>query len=485
MDYVRDSGWVENKTSEPAVVSTFLVSVPGAPSLRLAFSEIVLAGSNSRGTGSTLRMVAARDGATQELDARQCAEWRNTSCYFNGDAVEVEVIAEPGTGPNHVVLAEAMVGLSTHADTICGTDDRVPSSDPRQARLLPLGCTTWILNDCNHCFLTAGHCASGIGVIEFNVPPSTSTGALQHPPPEDQYAPDPTSVQSLSGGQGNDWCYYGCFPNPVTGLAPFERQQAAYVLAQAAPPFDASLVIRVTGYGIDSTIPQYNQVQQTADGADGRSVGTVIQYQVDTTAGDSGAPVVVEQTGLAIGIHTNGGCLPDGQGLNSGTAIENTHLQAALANPLGVCAGHCVPSVNTYCTSKRNSQGCWPTIVATGTPSATAGAGSFWIRANSIINNKTGMLLYGIMSDDQPFMGGILCLAAPFIRTSGQNSGGNVGQADCSGVFAYDMGAHIASGVDPNLHIGTTAYAQYWFRDPGSQPFAVGLSNAVRFTIGP
>jgi hypothetical protein len=485
MPMVRDTGWVENTTRAPTIVASFLVSVPGAPSLRLGFGEIVLAGDLARGTGSKLRMVSVADGGTQELDARHCREWHNWSCYFNGDAVQVEIIAEPGTGPNRVTLAEVVVGLSMQADTICGNDDRLPSNDVRQARVLPIGCTTWLINDCGHCFLTAGHCGAGISVVEFNVPLSTSTGALQHPPPEDQYAPDLVSLQFLAGGQGNDWCYYGCYPNPVTGLTPYERQQAAYVLAPASPPYDSSLTIRVTGYGIDTTTPIYNQVQQTATGAYGQTAGTVIQYQVDTTGGNSGSPVVVEQTGLAIGIHTNGGCLPSGDGLNSGTAIENTHLQDVLAQPLGVCAVPCVPSVSTYCTGKTSSQGCVPSIGATGVPSATAGAGSFWIRASSVINHKTGLMFYGIMSDERPFMGGFLCIAAPLVRTASQSSGGNPGAADCSGAFAYDMGARIASGIDVSLHVGTTAYAQYWFRDPASQPYTIGLSNAVRFTIGP
>jgi hypothetical protein len=370
--------------------------------------------------------------------------------------------------------------------TQCGaTDDRVLSNDPRQARLLPVGCTTWLINDCSHCFLTAGHCASGIGVVEFNVPPSTASGALQHPPPEDQYAPDPVSLQFTNGGQGNDWCYYGCFPNPATGQTPYERQQSAYVLASTSPAATHALTVRVTGYGIDTTPPQNNQVQQTAIGDYGPPVGTIIQYAVDTSGGGSGSPVISLQTGMAIGIHTNGGCMPGDQGYNSGTAIENSQLQNALADPHGICHGPCTGNTGTYCTSKVNSEGCTPAISATGMPSAGGGPGSFWIRANSVINHKTGVLLYGIMWDDKPFMGGTLCIASPIVRTGAQNSAGQPGRADCSGGFAYDMGARIASGQDASLHVGTTAYAQYWYRDAASQPYAVGLTDALRFTIGP
>jgi V8-like Glu-specific endopeptidase len=483
---VQDTGYVENTGTSRLVAGSFLVSVPGADWLRLRFSEITLAGEIARGTESKLLMVSALDGGTQELNARHCREWGNTSAYFNGDAVEVEIVAHPGTGRNRAVLSEVIVGYSMQAQSQCGpVDDRVLSNDPRQARVLPVGCTTWIINDCNHCFLTAGHCATGIGVVEFNVPLSTSTGALNHPSPDDQYGLDASSRQYTSGGLGNDWCYYGCFANPNTGLTPYQKQQSSYVLAHASPPYTPGIDLRITGYGVDSTPNTSNQVQQTSDGPYTGKSGTVLSYQVDTTGGNSGSPVEWKQTGLAIGIHTNAGCSTGGTGSNTGTAVEAAGLQNALAHPLGVCIGPCVPSVSTYCTGKINSQNCTPQIAYVGVPSQSGGAGSFSINASLEINNKTGMLLYGIVSDALPFYGGTLCIGSPLVRTAAQDSGGTPAGDDCSGTYSYDMGARIASGIDPTLYVGTTAYAQYWSRDPGSVPFNIGLSNAVTFTIGP
>ena len=483
---VRDTGWVENTGRSAAIVASFFVSVPGAEWMRLSFSEIALSGDAARGTGSKLRLVSALDGGTQELGARHCREWQDSSAYFNGDGVEVEILAEPGTGKSRVVLASVTVGVALHSLSQCGAgDDRVPSSDPRESRVLPVGCTSWIVEDCRHCLLTAGHCGAGIAVIEFNVPMSTSTGALQHPSPDDQYTPDVTSEQIVNGGLGNDWCYFGCFPNPNTGLTPYEKQQHAYVLASTMPALEPSATLRVTGYGVDTTPPSYNQIQQTATGPFLDATGTVLEYQVDTTGGNSGSPVVAVASGLAIGIHTNGACMPDGSGANSGTSIVNSGLQNALAHPLGVCHGPCVASVAVYCAGKVNSVGCTPSIGTVGSPSATHGPGSFSIVASQELNHRTGVLMYGILSDAQPFMGGTLCIAAPIARTLAQSSGGNLGPPDCSGHYSFDMGARIASGVDANLHAGTTAYAQYWSRDPASALFDVGLSDAVAFTIGP
>src|SRR5690606_2557474 len=64
--------------------------------------------------------------------------------------------------------------------------------------------------------------------------------------------------------------------------------------------------------------------------------GMALRYQADTTGGNSGSPVIDDSTGLAIGIHTHGGCTSS-SGANAGTAIEHPALQAALADPKGVC----------------------------------------------------------------------------------------------------------------------------------------------------
>ena len=57
---------------------------------------------------------------------------------------------------------------------------------------------------------------------------------------------------------------------------------------------------------------------------------------MDTTGGNSGSPVIDDTTGEAIGIHTHGGCF-NGGGANAGTWANHPGLQAALANPQGVC----------------------------------------------------------------------------------------------------------------------------------------------------
>jgi hypothetical protein len=333
-----DSGLVENTGSEPAVVFSTTVTVPDTLWLRLNFHKVLLAGDVADGTGSYLQITSVADGAVQFMHAQHIVQWRNTSAYFNGDSVQIEVMACPNTGPNQLVMTQVTAGVRGQGDrSICGpTDDRELSDDPRAARALPVGCSAWIIDDCNHCLLTAGHCfgLGDIDVVEFNVPLSDAEGGLNHPPPEDQYAVDASSIHYVYGGVGNDWGYFGCFPNSNTDLTPFEAQGDCFNVVQ---PYPVSGDIRITGYGtVSSPVPpEWNQVQKTHVGPYWDFFGTTLEYQTDTTGGNSGSPVIYEDTGEAIGIHTHGGCSSsDG---NSGTGANNAGLQAALADPRGVC----------------------------------------------------------------------------------------------------------------------------------------------------
>jgi V8-like Glu-specific endopeptidase len=351
-----DSGRVANTGDAEAVVFSQSIFIPGAAALRVEFDEVLLAGFVGDGSGSTLRIRSTFDGAEQRLHARHVLEWGYTSAYFNGDEVIVEILAKPGTGDNRLRIDTVQAQFEPFAaESICGTtDDRVLSADNRAARLLPVGCTGWIINDCNHCFLTAGHCStspSSFTVVEFNVPLSNNNGGLNHPPPEDQYAPDTTSRQSTGyGGIGNDYAYFGVFPNSNTGLTPNEAYGDAYQIA--TPPPVQGQNIRITGYGVTSNpVPEtWNQVQKTHAGPYFSFSGTRLQYQTDTTGGNSGSPVIDDATGMAIGIHTHAGCSSNAG--NNGTGLNHTGLQTFLANPRGVCAAEC-----NDCPADFNSDG--------------------------------------------------------------------------------------------------------------------------------
>ncbi len=339
-----DSGTLQNTSKKTKTLFRHLVIADGADSLQIQFGRTKLP------TGTMLRMTSLLDGAVQHHRAETFKQWRSKSAWFNGSMVIVELVAEPHAPKTHVSINSlAMLHNGDEDRTICGsTDDRVLSYSDRCGRAIPIGCTAWIFDDANHTFLTAGHCSSNgvsdIQTIEFNVPLSDSSGNIQHPGPEDQYASDSASFQSNYSGIGDDWGYFGCFPNTETGLTPFQAQGDYYVLSNSAPPVNGQQ-ITITGYGTVSSpvTPTWNQVQKTHTGPYAESSGTSIAYRTDTSGGNSGSAVLNEDTGEAIGIHTNGGC-DSGGGENWGCAIHNSGLQYALANPQGVC----IPNIIIY-----------------------------------------------------------------------------------------------------------------------------------------
>ena len=342
IEMLVSSGKIAHSGKEPAMVWSEEINMPQAEWIRLQFSQIILGNKSDESNSSWIRITSLEDNAFQLLNAKSAAQWQNKSAYFNGGAVRIELFAIPNGRINMVTLDTVVVGERIEPDltaSICdGVDDRELSEDVRVGRAIPNGCTLWLFNDRNDCMLTAGHCAAGTSVASFNVPISDSNGQPQFPPPEDQYAVDFSSMQLVNGGIGNDWCYFGCFPNSNTGLTAFEAQGDSFELADAPPTVEPGDMIRITGHG--STSPP---VDPTFDGAQKTHVGpfagtstTSLQHRTDTTGGNSGSPVIFEATGQAIGIHTHAGC-NNGGGANNGTSSLNAGFLNALANPMGVC----------------------------------------------------------------------------------------------------------------------------------------------------
>ncbi len=358
-----DTGWVKPAGSGAAgleLAESFTVTQPGVDWLRVSFRDVVLAGDPLAGNGAELRIYSVQDGALQIMNAIELERWDRSTAYFNGDAVQIEVWAYEDTGSSRVQVESIEFGLTPVSEnrSICGSlDDRQPSTDPRSGRLMPVGCTAWLIEDCGGCFLTAGHCTGNIQVVQFNVPLSTSSGTTRQPGPEDQYPVDAASIQSNGGqGVGDDWAYFGTFSNGTSGLTASQAQGPGFTLS--APPSAGSATIRITGYGVTDPRDQFSQTQQTHTGALVTSTTTTVQYTADTTGGNSGSPVIWDETGFAVGIHTHGGCSASG-GQNSGTSFSRPELQNALASPRGICAAG-LQLVNA------------PTVVARGTTTSVS-----------------------------------------------------------------------------------------------------------------
>jgi len=142
-----DTGDARPSFTAGTVIARLEVHVPNAAWLRLTFADVRLAG-DAAADGTVIRLTSAADGAIQLLNAETLAQWSGTSAYFNGDRVIVELVSNGAPGKSRLAVAGAEVGdwlggTPLYAPrTICGpTDDRTLSSDPRNGRIVPIGCT--------------------------------------------------------------------------------------------------------------------------------------------------------------------------------------------------------------------------------------------------------------------------------------------------------------------------------------------------------
>jgi V8-like Glu-specific endopeptidase len=315
-------------------------------------------------SNNILRITSGLDGYYQEFSSMdELKKWQGASAYFNGDSVKVQIVSknknnqEAFEAPQVTITSlitseerrETFPPGKSSTESLCSQQDRRELSKfRRDGRLMPVGCTTWVINDPNNCMLTAGHChhADAKGVVQFQVPLSTEDGELRHPKPKNQYPIDPESIQVTDEVEdGNDWMYLGAFRNEKTNVTVFEGQRSRYTLfkkdlkAYAKDMTD----LRISGYGVAENLT-VSQVQKVHSGpfrsiVNSTSGYDILQHSVDTTPGNSGSAIVDLRSGRAIGIHTTGGC-SHGSGVNYGTLITNPNLKKALKNPKGVCKNY-------------------------------------------------------------------------------------------------------------------------------------------------
>lgn len=326
-----DSGYLANAGDQPVVVFSHRFLPASTSWMQLHFDDRFV----SLPEGSFLRIRAAADGEVQELDGRAVLDWGYGSALFNGNDLLLELVAAPKTSGNRVLVTGYTRGIDMPVvpGSICGSvDDRVLSTDARGGRLW-LGCTGWMIGP--DLMLTAGHCTTtGTRIIEFNVPQSTAGGTIVRAAVADQYPYN--ELAGLNAGIGSDWRVCRVLPNTGHGQLPTQRNGNQWYTLGAVPGSTAGQNIRITGYGTATGVR--NQAQTTHVGTLSTIAATSLCYATDTTGGNSGSPILHENTGNAIGIHTHGGCTASG-GCNSGTRIDRSDLQAAIAAAGGAGGG--------------------------------------------------------------------------------------------------------------------------------------------------
>ncbi len=107
-----DSGWLGNDQPQRAVIFSETVEVIGAPWLRLYFERADLGHAPTGGEPTVLRLTSLLDGAEQRHTTSTLQHWQNSSAYFNGDRVRVELLADPGAGLSLLRMSSATAGAA-------------------------------------------------------------------------------------------------------------------------------------------------------------------------------------------------------------------------------------------------------------------------------------------------------------------------------------------------------------------------------------
>ncbi|MCG3128818.1 MAG: hypothetical protein CHACPFDD_03711 [Phycisphaerae bacterium] len=322
-----DSGALDNASGEPLLLFSTQVQVEEAAWMRLYFAEVTLRGA------SFVRVTSLLDGATQELDAAAIGAWGNTTAYFNGAAVTLELIAGPRTAGNRVALDRVAVEFSlagsiAEACGICGGDDRVSSNEDWSGRLMPVGCTASVYT-VDSCIVTAGHCSGGSNlVIQFRVPPSNANCTLNQPTIEEQFPI--TAQQFQSAGVGNDWGVMTTGANNL-GQTAFERYGVYRRVAYT--PGGVGETGTLWGYGVDGECVK-SQTQQTSSGPIVSRGASAYSFSIDLQGGNSGTGLIFDSEIIAIVTHCQVGCP------NFGTRSDRPNFVAARA---AVCPTQCNP----------------------------------------------------------------------------------------------------------------------------------------------
>ncbi|RJP33672.1 MAG: hypothetical protein C4547_11915 [Phycisphaerales bacterium] len=313
-----DTGRLDNASDEYVVVYDDVVWKENAAWLRLYFSSVVTP------QGSFIRVTSVFDNETQELDAQALAEWSDTTAYFNGDTLIVELWAAPHTVGNRFVIEKiAFENGLIHPPSaagecgICNGDNRTPSFEEWACRLMPVGCSASVYNT-ESCMVSAGHCMSGNLVAQFRVPPSSGCRP-QNPGVSDQFPI--ISRQSTNGGVGNDWAVMTTGTNNV-GQKAFQRYGVMRPIAEVLPSSGAT---DVWGYGV-SSICERTQAQQDSPGNIISRQATFYTYTNDVTGGNSGSGYIFQNQIIGVVTHCNqGGCG------NIATRIDHSAFKAAIA----------------------------------------------------------------------------------------------------------------------------------------------------------
>lgn len=337
------------------------VNIPSSRFLRLYFDGTQL------GNESYL-LLEATDGAKQMLRKNDLENWNFSSAYFNGNSVKVSLYKGKGD-KNQVSITAIKAGKENKKQTsTSNTATRSHSADETNLNgavdhdLMPYAAAVGRFTNGNNSFgtgwiapngaivtskRTASMTDNGYDVLEFNVPLSDSYGNVNHPGPEDQYPINKQRSWQLTQGlityhykrkydfdvekeEGYGefhatWAVVEALPNS-TGLRPGERQQQYFQIRANASSSevesmqDARVDILHYGetlldlvYGTEfrtlknhvTTLLPSEEYLRFADDRDDVVLYNKDNGDITMSDSDTGAPIVLHGSNVAIGVHND------------------------------------------------------------------------------------------------------------------------------------------------------------------------------------
>lgn len=145
----------------------------------------------------------------------------------------------------------------------------------------------------------------------------------------------------------------------------------------------------------------------------------------------------------------------------------------------------CDPIVAETCQGGTTSHGCTPLLMATGTPSGSAGSG-FVLSATGLEGGRSALVFYALGGGKpQPWGSTFRCTSSTVQRALVTHTGGTPGA--CDGTLGFDWNQYVAthpSALGAPFVGGETVSVQAWFRDPAA-PLTSNLSSSVWFDVCP
>lgn len=141
---------------------------------------------------------------------------------------------------------------------------------------------------------------------------------------------------------------------------------------------------------------------------------------------------------------------------------------------------HC-EGTSVTCSAVADSSGCVPRIFSTGSPN-DSGADDFVVRAENLLNQKSGLFVWSLSPGATPFGAGTLCVGGSVTRAPILSTGGSTTGADCSGTLAFPFTQAYLDAHGIGLYV--PVYVQAIYRDPLGVA-GVGTTDALRFVRCP